>query len=58
MFFDEQLVVVKAVPFVPEAVAAKSVHGVNNLDKVLEKFGGDILVSWPFLGQLQCHGKH
>ena len=53
-----ELVVIKAVLFVPQAGAAEGVHGVGNVDEMFEELRGDVLVRRIRLGQLQGHGEH
>ena len=55
-----QDVVVEAIRLVPQADAlvAHVVHGVGDVDEVLEELGGDVLVRRVFPGQLQRDGQH
>src|SRR5690242_21272322 len=57
---EAENVVVKAVFVVPQShtTLADVVHGMSNVDEVLEKFAGDIFVSHVFFCELQSDGQH
>ncbi len=53
-------VIVEAILVVPQghAINADIVHGVRDVDEVLEELAGDIFVSNIFLGEFQGNGQH
>ena len=55
---DVHLVVVEAVLLVPQPRAADGIHGVGDVDEVLEELGRDVLRSRIEPRQLQGHGEH
>src|SRR6516162_7655591 len=53
-----QLIIIKAVLFLPEAGAAQRIHGVGDGDEMFEKLRGNVFIGRLLSRQLQSHGKH
>jgi hypothetical protein len=54
----QSLVIVEAVPLVPQAGSAQRIDRVRDGHEMFEELRGDILIGRIFSGQLQGHGKH
>src|SRR5262245_61537830 len=60
VFSRDQVIVEKSVLFIPKRSVGigPAVHGVGDVDEMLPKFAGDILIDWIFFSQQQGNSKH
>ena len=56
--FDEKLIVIKAVEFIPQAPIANRVHGGEDLGGMLEKLRSDVIVLGFFFGEFESDSEH
>ena len=56
--FDEKLIVIEAIEFIPQAAIADGVHGGEDLGGMLEELRGDVIVLGFFFGEFESDSEH